>query len=585
MIKYVKRQSVIVICLLLIFMITLKDLEVFNRIYVIGDEFGYWANASWAYGLDWSSVASVNPYYSFGYSLWLIPFFLIKDSVLMYKVAIVLNTLFMCITFALVYDIAKMFMKKFSKNVLAIKSLSIVLYSNNVFSAGTTQCESLLMLMYTLIFWLFCKYAQRSKKIFLLLATFASCYMFYVHMRSLGILMAACMCSIIFLAIEKDWKKVLLLCSGVLIAFASYNLLKDVIIANVYSNNEFVKVNDYSEQINKVNAILSVEGVIKFVKSLLGKIFYLGTSTFFLFYWCVFYLIKKAYQFLIIARKREGITNDYAVWLFAILSIGSTVCITVISVLDPYRVDAVFYGRYNEMLIVPILILGIMGIVECKYRWQTLLGISAVQFILAVFTYGVVQNSGVTKAYGNNMSVLSSMAWNQNGSYTYEYFTVVATIKAFLIILVFIILLEFSNRKKVFLYIAFIELSLAWGYYGIQWTDNMIVEFQQNVSNNELVHLIKEKCDERGTKEVFGYVYNEEDTLVGLRFDFIQYLLPDYIVRLVEIESLNDIEEDSYFVVDKASNINDLLRKKCQILYESQNFYLMYRAIQESDKG
>ena len=45
---------------------------------ILNDEFGYWANAAHIFGYDWSGVVSMSPYYSYGYSLFLFPFFFIK---------------------------------------------------------------------------------------------------------------------------------------------------------------------------------------------------------------------------------------------------------------------------------------------------------------------------------------------------------------------------------------------------------------------------------------------------------------------------------------------------------------------------
>ena len=105
-----EKNWILVIGAIIIFAVLLKNLELFNRIYIIGDEFGYWANASLWAGKEWDSVASFNPYYSFGYSVALAPLFLIKNPELMYKVAILMNAVFMCFTFCLAYDCAKIMM-------------------------------------------------------------------------------------------------------------------------------------------------------------------------------------------------------------------------------------------------------------------------------------------------------------------------------------------------------------------------------------------------------------------------------------------------------------------------------------------
>ncbi|MBQ5849827.1 MAG: hypothetical protein IIW54_03270, partial [Lachnospiraceae bacterium] len=55
--------SVIVLKLGMSFHDKIVQLIIFN------DEYGYWANSSFFLGIDWSSVTSRIPYYSYGYSL------------------------------------------------------------------------------------------------------------------------------------------------------------------------------------------------------------------------------------------------------------------------------------------------------------------------------------------------------------------------------------------------------------------------------------------------------------------------------------------------------------------------------------
>ena len=46
-----------------------------NILYIIGDEYGYWANAAYMNRFDWTGVSQHNSYYSYGYSFILFPLF------------------------------------------------------------------------------------------------------------------------------------------------------------------------------------------------------------------------------------------------------------------------------------------------------------------------------------------------------------------------------------------------------------------------------------------------------------------------------------------------------------------------------
>lgn len=70
------------------------------------DEFGYWASAAKAVGYDWTEVASLGSYYSFGYSVLLIPLLkLFRNGVTVYRAAVAVNMILMCLSVPVIYQI------------------------------------------------------------------------------------------------------------------------------------------------------------------------------------------------------------------------------------------------------------------------------------------------------------------------------------------------------------------------------------------------------------------------------------------------------------------------------------------------
>lgn len=87
-----KKRGILSCLALLVFIINIRHLGSIEFFTVLDDEFGYWGNAAYLAGLDWSGVISEIPYYSYGYSLLLVPLFFIFDNPIhMYKAAIILN--------------------------------------------------------------------------------------------------------------------------------------------------------------------------------------------------------------------------------------------------------------------------------------------------------------------------------------------------------------------------------------------------------------------------------------------------------------------------------------------------------------
>lgn len=114
-IKYIKQNLILTGSLIIIVVVYLYHLDKYNLLYHLGDEFGYWANAAFMSGFDWSGVASHNTYYSFGYSFVLAPLFLIDNFELRYQAALILNIFFQIISFLLLNGISKRLFKQINR--------------------------------------------------------------------------------------------------------------------------------------------------------------------------------------------------------------------------------------------------------------------------------------------------------------------------------------------------------------------------------------------------------------------------------------------------------------------------------------
>ena len=101
--KEENRQDIRFVVVFIVFSLVCLCMYGLHRIYgfsLFPDEFGYWASAAKVLGYDFSEVASIGSYYSFGYSLILLPILhLLSDSVLAYRCAVVVNLLLQILSF------------------------------------------------------------------------------------------------------------------------------------------------------------------------------------------------------------------------------------------------------------------------------------------------------------------------------------------------------------------------------------------------------------------------------------------------------------------------------------------------------
>lgn len=262
---------------------------------MVPDEFGYWASAAKNVGYDWSEVASLGSYYSFGYSFILTPvLWLFRDGVWAYKAALTINMLLMCVSMFLITGIIRRLFPEIDRTKQVFISGIAVLYPVWIFHMQMTMTEALLMFLFVLITYLFvclCSFSRTfvtesgmgaSIMTAVLLAA-SLAYIYSVHMRSVGILLACVITLAVWGISRKPGRKVLLAFVGVLLLLAvCMAVLKQNTVAEVFSNadSQMLAGNDYGGQRGKFRQIFNVQGMMLLLREVIGKIFYLGLASF-----------------------------------------------------------------------------------------------------------------------------------------------------------------------------------------------------------------------------------------------------------------------------------------------------------------
>lgn len=147
-------------------------------------------------GYDWSDSVSLSSFYSYGYSLILLPVFVLcKDAVVAYRAALFVNFVLLVVCFFILQKMGKRFYAAVS-----------VFYPTWLFYAGTTFAEILLVMLYVVTCLLLLKYFQTGQKRFLVLMLAAMLYMYFVHMRAIGVLVTGIAVLVLY-SIKMRWGK------------------------------------------------------------------------------------------------------------------------------------------------------------------------------------------------------------------------------------------------------------------------------------------------------------------------------------------------------------------------------------------
>lgn len=382
-----KVNSYLIFIILIIFGVFQYGINKICGFMLVPDEFGYWASAARAVGYDWSAVASLGSYYSFGYSFLLIPVLkLFEDGVAAYRAAITVNMLLMCASAFLMLGIQKRMFPHTDETKQILISGIAVLYPSWIFYMQMTMTEALLMFLFVLIVYLFICLMQNMKVTTAAFMAAALIYTYCVHMRTVGVLVACVITLIFWMALEQPKVKPVLIFWGVLLLFIVLAiLLKRNTIMEVFANADakILAGNDYGSQWGKIQRIFTISGIWQFLKEAAAKVFYLGLASFGIFYWGMRSAVKKTFSLIKKCRKRQK--TGAAEWaaLFLLLSAVSEILISSIFMYQGGTIDTLIYGRYNDFLVPVFLMVGIIAMSRSRwlFRGTLIMGTATGMFI------------------------------------------------------------------------------------------------------------------------------------------------------------------------------------------------------------
>ena len=398
--KWCVRKRYSILFVLLMFCIACHDISKSYGFYFPTDEFGYWSYAASLAGYDWSDIVSLGSYYSYGYSLILFPVFLLcKNGVIAYRAALLVNFVLLIVSYFI--------LQKMEKSNLPFSAAVAVFYPAWLFYAGTTFAEIVLVTLYIVICSLLGKYLKTGKNRFMVLMVLAMLYMYFVHMRAIGILLSGIVTVAIY-DIQNGRKKAkyllaLVLCAALVLVMGA--LVKKYWTDIVYDGvpGGLKNWNDYAGQIEKIAYIFTKDGWKDFIISISGKLLYLGLASFGIAYAGIGYAVSK------VIRLKNDRANYF--YLFVLLTTLAAVMTCAVYTIHPGRVDTLAYGRYHEYIMPVLMITGIRALREEKRSARGMIyGIFILLASEAVMTWLVsvsLCENGQTAFFGNTICGIS----------------------------------------------------------------------------------------------------------------------------------------------------------------------------------
>ena len=512
------------------------------------DEFGYWASAASVVGYDWSETASLGSYYSFGYSLILVPILKIfTGKVTAYRAAVFINMLLMCTG---VFLFGKIIEKIFPETATGIKILvsgASVLYPAWIFYMQMTMSEAVLFFVFSLDIYLFCVFMEKQKVSAAIALATALIYGYCVHMRTVGILIACVLVCLCMLIREKENRKTIFVWFSVLVLLYLLALfLKNRTIEVVfsYTREDVLAGNDYSSQWGKVAAILTLTGMKKFVCSLLGKLYYLGLSSFGTFYWALAWCLRESVRLI----RKENTQSRQWMALFLLLAVIGQVLISSIYMYNTNVIDCLIYGRYNELLVPVMMMIGIVTMSKSRLLIPVTVCMGTVLGGVTFLLLHIIEAGNMSGIRGYHVAGISYLLQGNNQDIrSFFWHTWLLGFGLMLLVCAFVWL--GSHRTSTWwIYAGILAIEIA---AGLQISEHYT--YQVNYNNYDNL-LIAEVLQEKGVEDI-NILYLDEGHLPLV--DFLQMQIPEKTIHVIREDELPSIDGKNYIMITDAKTEQD----------------------------
>lgn len=537
--------------------------------YFPADEFGYWSYAAGLAGYDWSDIASLGSYYSYGYSLILLPVFLIfKDGVIAYRAAMVVNIALLAVCFFIRQKMGRTFY-----------AAAAVFYPTWLFYAGTTFAEILLVTLYLTTCMLLLKYLQTDNKRYMALMLAAMFYMYLVHLRAIGVLVSGTAVLLLYNIRKYSIRKYIMRNGGrkvrsVLVPAAAaavilaVGLLMGLFIKNYWTGmvygdtaDTLKNANDYAGQFEKIAYIFSIEGLKNLIISVSGKILYLGLASYGIAYFGIIYAVRRV-------REKKYFP------LFVLLTTVAALMICAIYTIRPGRVDTLTYGRYHEY-VMPVLLM--MGIKELGSKAlsakRTMCRIAVMLELEAVMTWLVtasLNENGQTSFFGNTICGISWLYNPQDFEPVSYYWKVYLTGAVLTVAVCMGIWWTGRRRGREILLMLLVTMQIV---IGIRLSSMCIDDSRLGCFRDTLLREVIYELNPEGSREVY---YSTEGNAFG-NIGILQFMMRDTPIHIVKTDyDLDSQNEEDLLLIDFRSDQGEALAEKYDSHLTSGHFALYY---------
>lgn len=521
------KNYILFIGICVIILVSTRYLDRLNYPAVLNDEFGYWANAASLAGYDWKGLISETPYYSYGYSLFLLPIICFFSPIYWYKVGIILNIVMLCFSYLICYKVSRKIYVDCEIKVLQLISLIVILFPSNIVYAQETWTETILYLLMWIVAYGLMKLEEKFSWLFFILLNFILAFMYMVHARSIAIVGITVLFEIIILKLHK--KKYILFLLAIIIIGTVYvvnDQIKNIIIDNYYLNSSTSDINNVGLDSGTITKYINraLEYGKQIVLSFGYKLIFMIVASGMTLGFGIYNICKDIF----VCIKEKGYFKATIVKGWILLSFLGELFICAIQMYNfESRKDIVVYSRYFENALGPLLLMSLVCIYlnSRENRWIHIIqDIIVLVFIPRIITI-------IIKAEGFFNGICSPV---MGGFYDFvenreELSTVILSIVFLISGIILFVGLFVQNRKMLLLLLC--PIFIFFIIMGEKGSD-YVLRHREKVDKTVLgiESIIEEEYEE---KDIFYVRYSKKDQY-SIWPKYLQFLVPRNRIRVVE---------------------------------------------------
>lgn len=555
-----KKEYLVHICaVILLFLLCCINIRNLDHISVIEDEFGYWSLAASVAGYDWKELIAETSYYSWGYSLWLIPIAMfLPTPELWYKAAVLLNILFLCCSYFLCYSCGKKLFPDKSKILIGLVSMITTIYPGNIVYAQLSWTENLKYLLMWVMTYLVIELDEKFTLKKCIMFGIAAVYSYAVHASNLGLVFSGMIClGLILIKHKKSVGYLLFYIVLMIIGYKGFEMIKGYQLASLYHNSSASNSNNLSVNAETtVNYIHKIVSQMKmFLISLGGKYIYLLIGSGLTLPIVIIRVVKEFVGN--VSQKSLFADHGISKW-WCVLTLGFMWGLCAIQMMSwDKRKDFIIYGRYMESAIGPVLFLGIMYTLTLAREVRAGLEAAVISCMAGIFTVYHYFNNAKGGCNWICIPAMSSFFWYYTHDMECAFLFMILVLSVLAAALFFGISIKNIKKKTGVLLIVFGLLFSIMGYQGSQYQ----VSFK-NAIDSKTVPLREKISGEYADWELY-FVKNDEMDSDSMSPKYFQFLIPERPIHVITADNLAELKnQEVLFLLNSGdSDTADILEK------------------------